>query len=292
LKKGVGRLIIGTFEANPKLQQIRILPLGLEYSEFFEKDGDFMLRIGKPIVLSKEDFTTANKAIWANELVAEISKQLTAVMTDIRNDEYYEEYLTIQDLMHFVFPHNDWHENVLIYQDMVNAQQFEKPQFLQKLKAFNALTNELSFSNKTELETQQWRLANTLRVLITYPLSLIGKIIFFPISNFTENFVRTKVKDPLFRNSIRVTFKLFFSIPYILILAVAFPLLGMNYFLGVLILVIAGVFEVRARMRSDIFKRITRYKQDRLKRSADYSRWKNQQLNCIEELKNICHEQN
>lgn len=292
LKKGVGRLIIGTFEANPKLQQIRILPLGLEYSEFFEKDGDFMLRIGKPIVLSKEDFTTANKAIWANELVAEISKQLTAVMTDIRNDEYYEEYLTIQDLMHFVFPHNDWHENVLIYQDMVNAQQFEKPQFLQKLKAFNALTNELSFSNKTELETQQWRLANTLRVLITYPLSLIGKIIFFPISNFTENFVRTKVKDPLFRNSIRVTFKLFFSIPYILILAVAFPLLGMNYFLGVLILVIAGVFEVRARMRSDIFKRITRYKQDRLKRSADYSKWKNQQLNCIEELKNICHEQN
>jgi hypothetical protein len=292
LKKGVGRLIIGTFEANPKLQQIRILPLGLEYSEFFEKDGDFMLRIGKPIVLSKEDFTTANKAIWANELVAEISKQLTAVMTDIRNDEYYEEYLTIQDLMHFVFPHNDWHENVLIYQDMVNAQQFEKPQFLQKLKAFNALTNELSFSNKTELETQQWRLANTLRVLITYPLSLIGKIIFFPISNFTENFVRTKVKDPLFRNSIRVTFKLFFSIPYILILAVAFPLLGMNYFLGVLILVIAGVFEVRARMRSDIFKRITRYKQDRLKRSADYSRWNNQQLNCIEELKNICHEQN
>ena len=53
LKKGVGRLIIGTFEANPNLQKIRILPLGLEYSEFFEKDGNFMLRIGNPIVLSK-----------------------------------------------------------------------------------------------------------------------------------------------------------------------------------------------------------------------------------------------
>jgi 1-acyl-sn-glycerol-3-phosphate acyltransferase len=292
LKKGVGRLIIGTFEANPSLQQIRILPLGLEYSEFFEKDGNFMLRIGKPIVLSKEDFTTANKAVWANELVNEISKQLKAVMTDIRNDEYYDEYLTIQDLIHFVYPHNDWHENVLIYQDMVNAQQFEKPQFLQKLRDFNALTSELGFSNKTECEAQQWRTDNTLRVLITYPLSRIGKIIFFPISNFTENFVRKKVKDPLFRNSIRITFKLFFSIPYILILAAVFPLLGMNYFFGVLMIVIAGIFEVRARMRFDTFKKIIHHKQDRLKRNADYSKWKKQQLNCLEELKNICNEQN
>ncbi len=292
LKKGVGRLIIGTFEANPDLQKIRILPLGLEYSEFFEKDGNFMLRIGKPIVLSKEDYTTANKAIWANELVAEISKHLQAVITDIRNDHYYEEYLTIQDLMHFVFPNNDWHENVLIFQDLVNDQRFENPKFLQELKDFNALTKELSFSNKTELEAQQWRIGNTLRVLITYPLSLIGKIIFFPISNFTENFVRTKVKDPLFRNSIRITFKLFFSIPYTFLLAAVIPLFGISYLFGVIMLVIIGVFEVRARMRSDIFRKINQYKKDCSKRDLDYLKWKSEQLKCIDRLKNICHEQN
>lgn len=292
LKKGVGRLIIGTFEANPDLQKIRILPLGLEYSEFFEKDGNFMLRIGEPIVLSKEDYTTANKAIWANELVAEISKHLQAVITDIRNDHYYEEYLTIQDLMDFVFPNNDWHENVLIFQDLVNDQRFENPKFLQELKDFNALTKELSFSNKTELEAQQWRIGNTLRVLITYPLSLIGKIIFFPISNFTENFVRTKVKDPLFRNSIRITFKLFFSIPYTFLLAAVFPLFGISYLFGVIMLVIIGVFEVRARMRSDIFRKINQYKKDCSKRDLDYLKWKSEQLKCIDRLKNICHEQN
>ena len=292
LKKGVGRLIIGTFEANPKLQQIRILPLGLEYSEFFEKDGDFMLRIGKPIVLSKEDYTTANKGIWANELVTEVSKQLKAVMTDIRNDEYYEEYLTIQDLMHFVYPYNDWHENVLIYQDMVNAEKFEKPSFLEGLKQFNALTKELGFSNKTELESKQWRIFNTLRVIMTVPFFQWGKIIFYPISSFTENFVRTKVKDPLFRNSIRITFKLFFSIPYILILAIAFPLFGINYLLGVLLLVITGVFEVRARMRFDRFKKILQHKKDCAQRRNDYSKWKAAQEQCITQLKEICNEQN
>jgi 1-acyl-sn-glycerol-3-phosphate acyltransferase len=279
LKKGIGRLIIGTFEANPNLQQIRILPLGLEYSEFFEKDGDFMLRIGKPIFLSKEDYTTANKAIWANELVAEISRHIQAVMTDIRNDDYYEEYIAIQDLLHFVYPHNDWHENVLIYQDMVNANLFEKIQFLNVVKSFNQLYVDLSF----------W---NTLRVFVTIPFSLIGKIIFFPISNFTENFVQNKLKDVLFRNSIRIAFKLFFSIPYIFILGIAFPFFGINYFLGVLILVGTGVFEVRSRMRFDRFKKIIRYQKDCSQRSADYSKWKAAQEQCIHQLKHICDEQN
>lgn len=292
LKKGIGRLIIGTFEANPNLQQIRILPLGLEYSEFFEKDGNFMLRIGKPIVLSKEDYTTANKAIWANELVADISAQIKAVMTDIRNDEYYEEYLTIQDLIHFVYPYNDWHENVVIYQDMVNAKCFEKPVFLEELKKLNQLSKELSFSNQTEFDAMQWRMWNSLRVFMTVPFSFIGKIIFYPISNFTEKFVQTKLKDLLFRNSIRITFKLFLSIPYIFILSIFFPFIGVNYFLGVLILVIIGTFEVRARMRFDRFKKIIQHKKDCAKRTSDYSTWKAAQKQCISHLKQICNEQN
>jgi len=292
LKKGIGRLIIGTFEANPNLQQIRILPLGLEYSEFFEKDGDFMLRIGVPIVLSKEDYTIANKAIWANELVAEIGQHIQTVMTDIRNNDYYEEYLTIQELMHFVNPYNDWHENVLIYQDMVNADRFEKPHFLNEVKSFNQLSKDLSFSNKTDFETQQWQFWNTLRVIVSLPFSLVGKIVFFPISNFTENFVQTKLKDLLFRNSIRISFKLFFSIPYIFILAIAFPFFGINYFLGVLILIGVGVFEVRSRMRFDRFKKIIQHKKDCAKRSAAYSQWKAAQENCITQLKEICNEQN
>jgi hypothetical protein len=271
LKKGIGRLIIGTFEANPNLQQIRILPLGLEYSEFFEKDGNFMLRIGKPIVLSKEDYTTANKAIWANELVAEISQHIQAVMTDIRNDDFYEEYLTIQDLLHFVHPYNDWHENVLIYQDMVNANRFEKIQFLNEVKSFNQFTTELAFSNKLEYESQHWTTWNSLRAVLATPIRLIGKVIFYPLSSFVENFVRTKVKDLLFRNSIRISFKLFFSIPYLFLLAIVFPILGINYFLGVFALIFIGVFEVRARMRFDQFQKIIQHKKDCANRGADYS---------------------
>ena len=292
LKKGIGRLIIGTFEANPDLQQIRILSLGLEYSEFFEKDGNFLLRIGQPIVLSKEDYTTANKAIWANELVTEIGAHLQAVMTDIRNDDFYEEYLTIQDLIHFVYPHNDWHENVVIYQDLVNAHRFENPNFLNEMKSFNELTKELSFSNKTDIEIQQWQFWNTVRVFLTVPFVSIGKIIFFPIANFTENFVRTKVKDLLFRNSIRISFKLFFGIVYIFLLAIVFPIIGINYFLGVFALVFIGVFEVRARMRFDQFQKIIQHKKDCANRSADYSKWKSAQEHCISQLKQICDEQN
>ena len=292
LKKGIGRLIIGTFEANPDLQQIRILPLGLEYSDFLEKDGDFMLRIGTPILISKEDYTTANKAIWANELVTEISSHLQAVMTDIRNDEYYEEYITIQDLMHFVYPHNDWHENVVLYQDLVNAKTFEKTSLLETIKAFNAISAVLGFSNNLELEKKQWRIWNTIRVFITLPFSMVGKIVFFPISRFTENFIRSKINDQLFRNSIRISFKMFFSIPYILFIAILFPIFGVNYILGVIALLVVGIFEVRSRMRLDRFKKIIQYKRDCENRAADYSKWKAAQEQCISQLKQICNEQN
>jgi Na+/proline symporter len=175
---------------------------------------------------------------------------------------------------------------------MVNANRFEKIQFLNEIKSFNQLTKELSFSNKTELESHQWQFWNTLRVFVTLPFSLVGKIIFFPISNFTENFVQTKLKDPLFRNSIRISFKLFFSIPYIFILAIVFPFFGINYFLGVLILVGFGVFEVRSRMLFDRFKKNIKYKKDCSQRGADYSKWKSAQEQCIRQLKHICDEQN
>jgi hypothetical protein len=213
-------------------------------------------------------------------------------MTDIRNDEYYEEYITIQDLMHFVYPHNDWHENVVLYQDLVNAKTFEKTSLLETIKAFNAISAELGFSNKLELEKKQWRIWNTIRVFLTAPFTMVGKIVFFLISRFTENFVQTKIKDELFRNSIRISFKMFFSIPYILFIAILFPIFGVNYILGVIALLIVGIFEVRSRMRLDRFKKIIQYKRDCENRAADYSNWKAAQDQCISQLKQICNEQN
>jgi hypothetical protein len=100
------------------------------------------------------------------------------------------------------------------------------------------------------------------------------------------------LKDVLFRNSIRIAFKLFFSIPYIFILAIAFPFFGINYLLGVLILIGVGVFEVRSRMRFDRFKKIIKYKKDCADRSAEYSKWKAAQERCLGQLKHICDEQN
>jgi hypothetical protein len=71
-----------------------------------------------------------------------------------------------------------------------------------------------------------------------------------------------------------------------------FPFLGVNYFLGVLALIIAGTFEVRARMRFDRFKQIIQHKKNRDRRNSDYSTWKAAQENCITLLKQICDEQN
>jgi hypothetical protein len=53
-----------------------------------------------------------------------------------------------------------------------------------------------------------------------------------------------------------------------------------------------GVFEVRSRMSFDRFKKIIKYKKDCSQRSAEYSKWKAAQEQCIGQLKHICDEQN
>ena len=78
----------------------------------------------------------------------------------------------------------------------------------------------------------------------------------------------------------------------IFILASVFPFLGVNYFLGVLALIIAGTFEVRTRMSFDRFKKIIQHKKNRDRPNSDYSTWKTAQTNCIAQLKEICNEQN
>jgi ABC-type phosphate transport system permease subunit len=45
-----------------------------------------------------------------------------------------------------------------------------------------------------------------LGLILLLPFYLVGRTIYAPLERFIENFVKTKVKDPLFKNSIRLAF--------------------------------------------------------------------------------------
>jgi len=110
-------------------------------------------------------------------------------------------------------------------------------------------------SIQLQIEERQWRIERKIRwnrlllQFLLFPLVALGIIIFSPISILTERFVTNKVKDPLFKNSIRIAFKTFLGSLYTLTLAillsVVFP---MNFFAILVALLGLGVLGVRGKM--------------------------------------------
>ena len=251
LKKGVSRLIVGTFESNPELNHIRIVPVGLEYERLQNPSGNILVRIGEPIVLTKHDYNTANKAIWNNELTNEITEHLSSCMLDVpvELDDHYDAVLLIQELFVNMRVELSWGEANVEFQKWVHNGGMNSPQLLEQATSLKAKESEL------QIEERQWRSERKLswsRLIlqfIFFPFAALGIIAFLPISILTEKFVTNKVKDPLFKNSIRIAFKTFLGSLYTLILAsVLSVVLPMNFFIILVTLLGLGVLGVRGKM--------------------------------------------
>ena len=290
LKKGVGRMIIGTFEANADLEKIRIVPVGLEYEEHIKKDGNILIRIGEPVTLSKEDYNTANKAIWANQLVADITAHLHAVMTDIQDEENYENVLTIQEGFHVAFPDNDWHENIITFQDAYNAGKLDDAALMETAKKLNESSEALNLTVREFYKSKQSIFLSLLTLTIFSPAILIGRLLYGPLSWFTENFVQKNIKDVLFYNSIRVSFKTFLGLFFTLIYAGIARVIGFNFIPSLLIIFTTGIAAVWGRR---LFQRIqSHYRIAAIKRSQSqaYQTWENQLHQLTERIKHLLHE--
>lgn len=251
LKKGASRLIVGTFENNPDLNHIRIIPVGLEYERLHERDGNILVRIGEAIVLTKQDYNTANKAIWNNELTNEITEHISSCMLDIpvELDNHYDAILLIQELFINLHDHLSWGEANIEFQKWVHSGKINNSELLNQAEKLKEQANSL------EIEERDWRLKrdltwNRLCIQILFlPLVALGIFIYSPISLLTEQFVSKKVKDTLFKNSIRVAFKTFLGSFYTLVLsAILSATFSINFFAVFASLLFLGILGVRGKM--------------------------------------------
>lgn len=290
LKKGVGRLIIGTFENNPDLEKIRIVPVGLEYEESSKKDGNILLRIGKPVTLSKEDYNTANKAIWANQLVAEITTHLHDIMTDIQDVENYDNLLTIQACFHEAFPESDWHENIIAFQNALNAGKLNDETLMAWAQEFNEASAKLELNVREFTKAKQSGIFSWMGLALFFPFILSGRLLFGPISAFTESFVRKNIKDQLFYNSIRISFKTFLGSVACLVYAGIAKLFGFNFWPSLFILGGLGVAAHEGRV---VFNRLQlRFKISKLQKEKpnEFVTWKALLNKITEHIKHTLHE--
>jgi hypothetical protein len=164
-------------------------------------------------------------------------------------DEHYDEVLLIQELFVNMRIELSWGEANVEFQKWIRNGGMNSPQLLEQAASLKVKESEL------QIEERQWRCERKLSWsrLITqfllFPCVAIGIIAFLPISILTEKFVTNKVKDPLFKNSIRIAFKTFLGSLYTLILATVFSfIIPINFFIILVTLLGLGVLGVRGKM--------------------------------------------
>jgi 1-acyl-sn-glycerol-3-phosphate acyltransferase len=263
LKKGFARLAFSSIEKDSRLMNLKVLPMALDYSSFVEYQPKILLKIGRPIPVRNfwdQYLEDQSKAI--NLLVKETSESLSSLMIDIRDNEHYDDLMLLSPL--FSMPRS---EKAILgftrYQKFIQ----EWPSMSESAKS-NCMRY-LEIAHEMEIHPQSMVLysSRNWKIQIAYFVewfpAALGRLIFGPLYFLTEKFIRKKVKDELFYNSIRLAFFTFLTPFYcLLIMGVIMSILpfrnSLEVMVGFLFLVAIGLFSISwnktRRVRREINK--------------------------------------
>jgi 1-acyl-sn-glycerol-3-phosphate acyltransferase len=207
LKKGVARLAIDSVKSG--LEDLYIVPVGLDYSNYYFYRADLLITYGKAIKVTAGEREDARQM---QLLMAEIKSGMKEVMVDIEDKEHYEEIISSETLCRKISGSNSLVDQMNFFKKIVHAISGNaelKENYIQVAGAYKNLRSQLKIREDLYLGN-----LSAAHILYTALLALpaIFAILFFgPLFLFVEHIVKTKVKDKLFNNSIRLVIWTFFS---------------------------------------------------------------------------------
>jgi 1-acyl-sn-glycerol-3-phosphate acyltransferase len=207
-KKGLGRLSLGAMDfLNGK--DIAVLPVGLDYSGYYDYHPEFYLEIGKPISLqpfyqkSKEDYNAAMA-----DLISVSTDALQALMIDLKKEEFYDWAIKMRELVMSTAPNHSFESQFKHYREF--TKRAEKEGFFEanidaiaEYYAINEAKGIDELENNVTRE-KQWGRLTLLGILL--PIYFLARTFYLPVERFVEGFVKKNIKDLLFKNSIRMAF--------------------------------------------------------------------------------------
>lgn len=239
LKKGISRIVFEAEEANDFNLDIKIIPVGLDWTNYQNFRSKLFVNYGEPIHVSEyyEEYKT-NPPRGMNLLRERVAKELKKYMIHIESDEFYDMY----DNLRYVYlpnmiqklgfknskqPNNFYAQKEIIKKlDEYTESNYEDIKELsEKTNKYNELLNKLNFRHwvvqKPKYSTIGILFQSFLMLLLA-PLYIYGGIInYLPYK--IPVWITKKIKDPQFISSIRdVAGLLLFTIYYLSFIMVSF----------------------------------------------------------------------
>lgn len=261
LKKGISRIAFEAEESNDFKLNIKIIPVGLDWSNYQNFRSKLFVYYGEPINVSDyyEDYKK-NPPRAMNLLRERLSVELKKYMINIENEEYYDmfnniRYIYLPKMIKKLGFKNKKQPNQLFAEqniiknlnDYVNENPEEAKVLNENTLRYSELLNKLNLRNwvlqKGKFNTLSL-IGQTLLLVLFFPLYLLGGIVnYLPYK--TPVWTSKKIQDPQFVSSVKVVISLFIFPIYYTIITIASTFYFESFWIHIAIPVLlpfAGLF--------------------------------------------------
>ncbi len=207
LKKGVARLAIDSLKSG--VEDLYIVPVGFDYSNYYYYRADLLITYGKAIKVTTGQHEDARQM---QLLMIEIKSGMKEVMVDIEDKENYEEIISGEPLCRKISGSNSLSDQMSFFKKVIRSLS-ENPELKENYARIAAPYRRLRSQLKIREDLYIENLSSAkILMMVLFALPAVFAALFFgPLFLFVEWMVKTKVKDKLFNNSIRLVIWTFVS---------------------------------------------------------------------------------
>jgi 1-acyl-sn-glycerol-3-phosphate acyltransferase len=267
LKKGICRIAFQAAEASDYNLNIKIIPVGLEFTHYSRYRQVLTVVYGRPIEVAEyHEIYRKSPEIALNELRARLSKEMKQIMVHIDSEEDYEAIDELRDIINgrysdkVKFP-KLFRDRILI--EKLNRLKLKDSDLYKKICSLSLSVRdkakELNVDYRLLAKKKHplgWLLAGIAGLISTLPLFLFGNIFNLSLLEI-PNFQVRKIKDPQFRSSLKYAYSLVFAFVLLPVLLVTSLLIFSPWWLALLIFTSLPVAGLCAWFYYLEFNRIT-----------------------------------
>jgi len=206
LKKGIARIAMGVIDRVGDKMPVYIVPIGLEYGDYFEYRSTLLVNIAEPIKL--QDFLSEHKGETENEIYHKILLTLEERMKDtiiyLPDDERYTGLWELMNLgysdhkVNSLYGRMRWMQHAASMMIKRNPDLIEWAEKIAKKREQRGISLKASTSKRTPLEG----IGKAAILVLIFPLVALFSILLIP-ALILIGIIKPKLKDKTFINSIR-----------------------------------------------------------------------------------------
>lgn len=238
LKKGAARLALLAEEANEFKLGVSIVPVGVDYSNYFNPGSDLLIVFGDPMYANdyREQYLQ-NPTLAINSLTNDLAVAMKKVMIDIGSEEHYNTLKTavdlysIDELKRQKLPCTPWNsfrvkkeisdklvEKIMGKEPEIRSLKESVDSYLEKLEKHGLRDRQVASSGAGPVSL----FFNTLISLFLLPIHLYGMILNY-LPYRLPVYLSRNIKDVHFISSVRFVYgMLFFFGWYLVLIALSF----------------------------------------------------------------------